>query len=103
SITEDEISKVENLLDSFVAIYNKNATEYDQKIDKPKSYFKQLIVVINSKGEKEVWVNCFCSASDKSYWKKDIVQVEDGGGCYFQLRVNLTKNFVHDFRVNGIA
>jgi hypothetical protein len=37
---------------------------------------KQLIAATNNKGEKEVWVNCFCR----------IYLVEDGGNCFFILR-----------------
>jgi len=72
-------------------------------IKNPAKYYKQLIPIINSKGEKEVWVNCFCSTYEKSYWKKDIVAVNDGGSCFFQLKINLTKGTISDFMVNGVA
>jgi len=76
---------------------------YDNLIHHPEKYYKQLIAVTNSKGEKVVWVNCFCDEGDKSYWKKDIVRVMDGGSCYFQLKINLTTNKVLEFYINGLA
>lgn len=78
-------------------------------IDANKKYYSQFIVAINKKGEKEVWVNCFCDAfiqEQKPYtinWKKEIVQVEEGGNCFFRLTINLATNSFYDFSVNGFA
>jgi hypothetical protein len=71
-------------------------------INNPGKYYKQLITVINLKGQKEVWVNCLCRINDTS-WKKDVVIVEDGGNCYFQLKINLTTGVVSEFFINGVA
>jgi predicted secreted protein len=72
-------------------------------IQHPEKYYKQLIAVINAKGEKEVWVNCFCTDSEKKYWRKGVVMILDGGPCFFNLRINLTTNTVIKFSVNGVA
>ena len=64
-------------------------------------YKRQIIAVTNDKGEKEVWVNCFCN--DANYWKKEIVQVMDGGKCFFNFKINLTTKKYFDLRVNGEA
>lgn len=63
-----------------------------------KKYRRQYVPSINDKGEKEVWINCFCSDKEKNMkgedanWKKDIIgeMVIDGGYCYFNFTVNLT-------------
>ena len=47
-----------------------------------KHYRKQLIVVTNSKDEREVWVNCFCSHRDKS-WRTSIVTSGYHRYCFF--------------------
>lgn len=65
-------------------------------------YKRQYVPVINDKGEKEVWVNCFCDTWD-SDWKKEIIEVLDGGNCYFQMKINLTEKKYYDFMVNGVA
>ena len=65
------------------------------------SYKRQYICVIDKKGDKIVWVNCFCS--EQAYWKTKVVSVEDGGRCYFNLKINLTKKMKYDVMVNGVA
>ena len=70
-----------------------------------KNYKRQYVAVISSNGEKEVWVNCFCS-SFNSYvqnWREEIIVVQDGGNCYFNLKINLTKGEYYDFMINGVA
>ncbi|WP_375562126.1 hypothetical protein ACE193_06135 [Bernardetia sp. OM2101] len=65
-------------------------------------YYRQYIVVKNKLGEKEVWINCFCRNTE-SNWRQEIVQVKDGGSCYFNLKINLSKKQHYNFRVNGEA
>jgi hypothetical protein len=103
-LMQDDIGVIDSLLVSTVMNYNSSLTErYDSfRIDLGKNYRKQLIVVKNPKGEKIVWVNCFCRPWDKS-WKTRALVVEDGGPCYFNFKVNLKTNTVYDFTVNGFA
>ena len=123
TLSAEEIVKIESLISKRVLEYNRiekdSALSITKRLRKkrrdpnfiwegdiiknPSKYYKQLIAVVNSKGEKEVWVNCFCSKVGKSHWKKDIVLVMDGGSCYFNLKVNVTKNTVYDLMVNGVA
>ncbi len=67
-----------------------------------KKYKRQYIAILDNNGEKEVWVNCFCAFTGES-WKKEIVFVDDGGACYFNLRINLTTRKYYDFMVNGLG
>jgi hypothetical protein len=104
-LTQQEINQVEGLLVSRVADYNNSLSdeEDEYKIDlKNKGYKKQLIAVINSKGEKEIWVNCFCSDWGAP-WKTEILIVDDGGPCYFNFKINLTTKKIYEFVVNGFA
>jgi len=111
TLSSAEVQNILDLVYKKVDEYNKAVRKkpYAHLIRRPKRYYKQIIAVTNSKGEKEVWVNCFCNSDDKSrnddnsYWKKGIVSVYDGGSCYFNLRINLTTNRVYDFSVNGVA
>ena len=105
TLTQEDINQVDSLLISSVTDYNNSLTDGhdDFKIDlKSNDYKKQLIAVTNSKGEKEIWVNCFCDNWDKS-WRTEILVVEDGGPCYFNFKVNLTTKKIYDFGVNGLA
>ena len=72
------------------------------KIKKLKNYKIQFVPYLNEQGEKEVWINGFCSGSN-SNWKKEIVWVMDGGNCYFQIRLNLTTGTCIEIGTNGYA
>jgi len=65
-------------------------------------YKFQYIPVITKSGEKQVWVNAFCTSHGID-WSKDIIGVDDGGNCYWNMIINLTKKTYHNFMVNGIG
>ncbi|MBK0380736.1 hypothetical protein [Mucilaginibacter segetis] len=107
-----EIAKIEKIIRVMVKEYNKanNKTDKSQPvvlvhdaIKKPGNYYKQLIAVTDKKGEKLVWVNCFCTPHEKKYWKKGVVMVLDGGPCFFNIKINLSTNTVLNFKVNGTS
>lgn len=64
-------------------------------------YKRQYFCAFNARGEKLVWVNCFCG--DEDYWKTAEVFVFDGGNCYFNLMINLATKQVSGFETNGVA
>lgn len=114
-LNSTEIKAIELLLLKCIDAYNPKQLKKYEKIIKEnpgsnfpkthliidlKRYDRQYIAVFNSNGEKEVWVNCFCVISS-NYWKKHIRLVKDGGNCYFNLKINLTKKSYYDFGVNG--
>lgn len=100
SISGKEIKMIEKIIAVTVKEYNKSRRI---TISKPGKYYKQIIAVTNAKGEKEVWVNCFCTAAEKKYWHNGVVMVLDGGPCFFNLKINLNTNTVMNWAVNGIA
>lgn len=105
TLTLSDIKKVESLILKTVAEYNKKS-KGSWKIRHVGKYYKQLVAVINPNGEKEVWVNCLCNVIElgsRPNWKTEIVEVMDGGSCYFSLKINLNKNTVYNFMVNGVA
>jgi hypothetical protein len=65
---------------------------------KPNEYHKQCISVIDSNGNKLVWINLTCS---NKYFQYVIYDVNDGGDCYASLKVNLTEQTYFDLWVNG--
>ncbi len=79
-------------------------------IDLP-TYKRQYFPVINSQREKEVWINCLCSDILELYkrhellkswdWKKTYQRFNDGGNCFFHLKVNLATGKYYDFMTNG--
>ena len=85
------------------ACINKYNQSHPGNVIKLERYYRQYIVFQNSRGEKEVWVNSFCTRPEGPEWKKEIILVNDGGSCYFNLTINLTKKTFKDFQVNGEA
>lgn len=105
TLTQSEIDQMDSIVISVVSAYNNSlAADHDEyKIEWQKNaYKKQLVPVLNEKGEKEIWVNCFCDDADPN-WKKEILIVFDGGPCYFNFKVNLSKRKVYDLEVNGFG
>jgi hypothetical protein len=84
---------------------------------------KQVVPMINDKGEKVFWVNCVStgilaqepepySKSTKKKkkkpldymvdWKNEIILVNDGGYCFWNVMINLNSLTYSDLYVNGI-
>ena len=97
SLSEVEIRQIESIANKGIEEYNKH-TKWE-KIDL--DYKVQLVPVINQKGEKEVWINGFCD--DERDWRKIIVSIRDGGNCFFQMKINLSKKKCYDVGINGEA
>jgi hypothetical protein len=85
---ENELVKKAN---KYNKIEKKNSTIYSGAyyINLEK-YHRQYLVYINKIGQKEVYINCFCEEPSEN-WRDYLVDVDDGGNCFLQLKVNLTK------------
>jgi hypothetical protein len=82
---------------------NELSSEYKQyaAIDLTKEKYKrQYVAVTNKNGDKEVWINFLCQTYADD-WKTSIKLVQDGGNCYFNLKINLTREKCYDLSVNG--
>jgi hypothetical protein len=68
-------------------------------------YNMQFIGAITENGEKIIWINSFCKKEESSFkeWKTKIFGVADGGNCFFNVKINITKNTYYDLMVNGNA
>jgi hypothetical protein len=102
----NEIQQIDSLLKGGIINYNRRIAptlreSYNIDFEKYK-YNMQYMAVLNKKGEKEVWVNAFCDAGKKQ-WKTEIVLVQDGGNCFFNLKINLTKGYCFEISVNGYS
>ena len=103
SLDLDEILSIEILIDSCIKEYNTNSNNLNNKINLA-NYKRQYIPVLNTKGEKEVLVNCLCIDNNNEYnWRQDIVRPFDGGICYFHFKINLNKHSYYDFSTNSDA
>jgi len=102
--TESDIQKAENLI---TQCFNdqKRGTVNRLLNRKPEDYCRQFFGAINEKGEKIIWINCFCKDQITSFkdWKTKLRVVSDGGNCFFNMKVNIDKNDYYDVMVNGNA
>jgi len=96
-----EINGMERLIDSSYEDYNKRNT-HRQLVAPLSAYRRQYVAVLNSQGQKEVWINFFCSSFNLD-WKHHVLIVDDGGVGFFQLRINLSNRKVGELIPNGVA
>lgn len=75
-------------------------SRYLLKID---GFKRQYVPIINNEGQKEVWINLFCDEHGMEYWKNELFEVEDGGNCYYNLKINLETKKYYDLSINGYA
>jgi predicted choloylglycine hydrolase len=99
SITKEryfKLSKLElNTVDSIFKICaSKNRLIHSR-------YKRQYFPYISKDGSKHVKVVCFCETNFN--WKKNIVDVLDGGDCYFNVIINLDLKTYSDLDINGVA
>jgi len=105
TLTRQELIQIDSLLVLCAADHNMaiGQNSPSMKIDLVGTlYKKQVVAVVNSRREKEVWVNCFCDDFSKP-WRNEILSVSDGGSCYFSFKINLKSRKYYDFTVNGLA
>lgn len=100
TLSYDDFYEVEQILE--VAIKDYNSGLDDEEKLYLQQYKRQYVPVINKSGQKEVYINFFCD-DPPEYWKDDLMIVEDGGKCYFQIKINISEMKYYDFHVNGIA
>lgn len=103
-LTNADLVLIDTFLISSVRNHNRGIDStklYEDYIDL-KKYKRQYVPYINSKGEKIVFINCFCNGIDNSgTWKKKLLVVEDGGRCFFAVIINVTKKIYHQLLING--
>jgi len=83
-----------------------------EKISELKKHYRQYLCYLNEKGEKIIYINAFCELFDEYDeennlvpfdWKNKMVDVADGGKCYWNIKINLTTNEYFELKVNGIS
>jgi hypothetical protein len=123
-ITKPDIIKCEILLKKFIYQYN---IKGKRQMDSLKCYFKevknvpdvqlyetqfhidltkygrQYLLVQSPDKHKIAYINCFCNPGDFPYRKKDWVSVDDGGNCFFNVKIDLTDNKIIEYSENGVA
>lgn len=114
TLSQAEFTLAKEMAIQCITEYNKNIKEnFKKRGEKGKyarmyqiksldSYRVQFVAYINENGEKEIWMNGFCNSFDKD-WRKEIIQVFDGGNSYFRIRLNLSTGKCISIGTNGYA
>ena len=92
----DEVLEKAILNDEFYFLNEKNLFEL-------KKYYRQVLVYKDSNNDKWVYISAMCKVHSNIEWKKEMYSVTDGGPCYWNIKINLTKKEYHDIIVNGYA
>lgn len=100
-VSEQEIQFIDRLLQRHIDAHNRKSDKVFF-IDLSK-YKRQYFPTLNARKEKEVEINCFCSAPDNDDWKTQRIMVKDGGNCYFTITVNIKTGQISRFHINGLA
>jgi hypothetical protein len=81
-----------------------------QSLSQLQKNYRQYICYLNEKGEKIVYINSMCELSidyDKNNkpvpfdWKNEMIQISDGGDCYWNIKINLNTEKYYDLMING--
>jgi hypothetical protein len=105
-LTKTEVKKVgEILIEAVDEINNAHTRKYLYEYDpagliKLEDYKRQYCPYLNEKGEKEVFVYCFCRPDDNN-WTKHLEISYGGGKCYFGGTINLTNGTYKEFYINS--
>jgi hypothetical protein len=89
----EELVEVEYLLRKYVG-ENYKYLDLDQ-------YYRQYVGFRDEKGDRIAWVNFFCDEAKEPWWRYGLRMVNDGGDCYFKIKINLTDGQVVYMMVNG--
>ena len=120
NLTQKDVAELEIILSNCIEKYNRSQMKEFNRLNKKEpqyhfdiksfvidlsKYRRQLIAVINSRGEKEVWINCFRPFTNFkfNYWHESLVEVNDGGNSFFNVKLNLTLKKYYELRANGEA
>ncbi|HMQ49773.1 MAG TPA: hypothetical protein PKA00_20045 [Saprospiraceae bacterium] len=118
TLTENELVEVESIIEKAVKENNEQQQESLEKHNKEypnnqwtetgfelrtKGFKRQYVPVINRDGQKEIWINFFCDDWGNDNWKSGLMIVEDGGNCYFNLKVNLETGTYSELYINGYS
>jgi len=105
---DDDLKKVDKLLVSAIDDGRFFFLEKNQ-LSEIKKYYRQYLCYVNENGEKIIFINSFCDLSDyvddysqktKLNWKKDMLNVADGGDCYWNIKININTNEYFELKIN---
>ena len=102
TLTPAEVDSLEHIVDSAYRSFTKDSTVYLHNLMPLGAYRRQYVAVLTTNGEKEVWVNFLC-ADLNGDWRHFALSVDDGGKCFFELFINVTRQRAYKLIPGGYA
>ncbi len=99
----NELSEIEPILKKAIIEHNDGLEKDSRWRLELEGYKRQYVAILNEKGEKEIWINFFCEDFEFEEWRTELPLVEDGGNCFFNIKINLTTKSYKDLGINSIA
>lgn len=101
-----DLCLLETVIDSVIQAQNSllgtDSVRNKYRLLAREGYVLQVVPVRTVQGDTLVHVNALCGP-DELPWRARLIQVQDGGSCYYQLWVDLTRRICLRFAVNGVA
>lgn len=103
-LSGDELKQVDLLLKQCIGIHNRmqDTTKYLSEYIDLQNYRLQYVPYA-ADGKRMVLVNGFCRDIDFADWKKRLVQVDDGGACFFHVTLHISDGTYDVVAVNGMG
>ena len=113
-LTNKEVYQVNKILEKAIED-EKFSFLKEPRLASLNKYYRQYYGYINDKNERIVRVNAFCQLLPTPVrengefvwrifdWKHNYLMMDDGGACYWGVKINLKSNLWFDLRVNGLA
>lgn len=101
-LTNDDIKTIDEVLEIAI-LSNEFSFLNENNLVELKKYYRQVLVYKDSNNDKCVYINAMCKVHDNISWKEEMYTIGDGGPCYWNIKINLSKKRYHDLIVNGYA
>jgi hypothetical protein len=101
--SKEDIIEAEKILNT---CFSKEKEDGNFKSNKfLKNYTRQYLGATDKNGHKIIWINCFCGKPDPkdTQWKTTPFIVDDGGDCFFNIKIDLSDKKYFDLQINGEA
>lgn len=112
--TDSQQRLIDHLIRDYIAEHSEPYETHLQN-EPFERYYRQYIAYVNRSGDSIIYLNAACDLGnyedsgfelDSNYlqdvenWKKNLILIDDGGDCFWQIEINYSKNKVIWFMVN---
>lgn len=101
TITNFDFDNMESQLEKYLRD-EADLQRYKDLPNKFRKYKRQYVGEIKE-GKKIIFINFFCDIPGLDNWKQDVVEVGDGGDCFFSIKYDIQTKKFSELWINGEA